>query len=113
MHLPEPIKEWLPTALIAAVVGAFGYFVTKIAAEAAGPFGQHVAPAISQTLLLWLCCLLLLVVGILVAWIVFLNRSLNRLQRVPPAGPTEAELSKQFHDQFGDFVAKWGYGNTR
>lgn len=108
MHLPEPIKKWLPTALIAGTAGALTYFASRIVAEASAPFWQHVAPAISQTLLLSLCCFLSLVLLIAVAWIVFLNRSVKELKNVPPAGPTEAELARQFHDQFGDFVEQAG-----
>jgi hypothetical protein len=107
MHLPEPITKWLPTALIAGAVGALGYFASKIVAEASGPFAQHVVPAISQTILLWICCLLSLVLLIAIAWIVFLNRSLRQLQDAQ-LGPTADELRKQFDDQFGEFVERYG-----
>lgn len=92
MKLPEAIKEWLPKALIAGTVGSLTYFATKTVESASAPFWQHVAPAIPQTLLLSLCCFLLLVAAILAAWVVYLHRSHRE--------PTPEAKSKVFHGQF-------------
>ena len=107
VQLPEPIKKWLPLALTIGTAGSLGYFATQVVESAATPFWQHVAPSIPQKLLLSLCCLLLLVAAILAAWVVFLHRSLSRLQRTR-SGPATAELRKRFDDQFGEFVERYG-----
>jgi len=82
------------------MAGSLGYFATKIVESAAAPFWQHVAPSISQKLLLSLCCLLSLVAAILVAWVVYLHRIHRE--------PSQAEVSKQFHEQFAYFDSRLG-----
>src|SRR6266496_96139 len=101
MKLPEPIRKWLPLALITATAGSLGYFATKIIESAATPFWQHVAPAIPQKLLLSLCCLLLLVAAILVAWIYYLHRVHRE--------PTETEKIEAFHAQFVEPMDQRGF----
>jgi len=100
LKLPKQLTEWLPVALIGGFLGAIGWFGSQIIHAAAEPFWKHIAPAIPQTILLSLCCLLLLTVSLLVVWVVYLHRVHRE--------PTQAAVEKAFHEQFGDFVADRG-----
>src|SRR3954447_4520459 len=92
MKLPRQITKWWPLALVVGFLGAIGWFGIQIIHAAAEPFWKHIAPAIPQTLLLSLCCLVSLIAILEAIWIVYLHR----LHREPPT----AEASKAFHDQF-------------
>src|SRR5712692_7791246 len=100
MRLPEPIKKWLPTALIGGAAGSVLYFASQIIDSIAAPFWQYIAPAIPQKLLLSLCCLLLLAAGMLGAYVIYLCRAHRE--------PIEAEKREAFDAQFGEFVASRG-----
>ena len=100
MKLSESIIKWWAVALAGGLLGAIGWFGTRIFHAAVEPFWKHIAPAIPQTLLLSLCCLLLLIIALLVTWVVYLHRVHRE--------PTEVELKKQFEDRFGEFVPKLG-----
>jgi hypothetical protein len=96
MKVPPKIAEWWPLALLIGLLTAIGWFGSQIAHAAAEPFWTHIAPAIPQTLVMSLCCILLLAIILLAFWVIYLHRVHRQ--------PTEAEKSREFHDQFGDFV---------
>jgi hypothetical protein len=100
LKLPKSIAEWWPLALLTGIFTAIGWFGTQIIHAVAEPFWKHIAPAIPQTLLLSLCCLLVLIVILLAIWVIYLH-SVNR-------HPTRAGIETAFHEQFGDFVAERG-----
>ncbi|HEU0050313.1 MAG TPA: hypothetical protein VFQ43_22185 [Nitrososphaera sp.] len=100
MKVPPKIAEWWPLALLIGLLTAIGWFGSQIVHAAAEPFWTHIAPAIPRTLLLSLCCFLLLAIILLGLWVIYLHRVHRE--------PTEAEKSRAFHDQFGEFVADRG-----
>ena len=100
MKLPKSIAEWWPLALITGLLSAIGWFGTQIVHAVAEPFWKHIAPAIPQTLLLSLCCLLSLIVILAAIWIVYLY--------VAHREPTAAEKEKQIEDRFDKFDKRLG-----
>jgi ribosomal protein L37AE/L43A len=95
MKVPRQIREWWPVALVGGLLGAIGWFAAQIAHAAADPFWKHIASAIPQTLLMSLCCLLLLTIVLLVIWVIYLHRVHRE--------PTVAEKEKQIEDRFDTF----------
>jgi hypothetical protein len=100
MKLPEKIKEWWPLGLFLGLLGAIGWFGARLVDAVAAPFWAHIAPAIPQTALLSLCCLLVLAIVLLAAWIVYLHGLLRE--------PSAEAKNKAFHDQFGEFLPQLG-----
>jgi hypothetical protein len=100
MQLPKPVREWWPVALLSGLLGAIGWFGAKIIDSASAQFWKYIAPAIPQTLLLSLCCLLLLVIALLAISVIYLHRL--HLE------PTEDEKSRAFDERFEKFLPKQG-----
>jgi hypothetical protein len=96
VKLPESLKQWLGPALGALVLGAIGYFLGQIVHDVSDPFLKHIVPALSVSVLLWICCLLLLIIVLLICWIWYLHRVHRE--------PSKAEIAKRFDAQFEDAI---------